>query len=74
VKAAGEEATTFEVPSIRRWSKGGRFVVFEDPQAEEFHMPITYDPESMTYPGVMMVGPSRCLVTGTWDADTQTMR
>ena len=36
-------------------------------------MTITYDPESTTYPGVMIAGIHRSLVTGTWDEDTKTM-
>jgi hypothetical protein len=36
-------------------------------------MLLTYDPEARNYPGVMMQGPSRSVITGTWDEKTQTM-
>jgi hypothetical protein len=36
-------------------------------------MLLTYDPASKSYPGVLMSGPSRALVDGTWDAETKTM-
>jgi hypothetical protein len=72
-KPAGGEATTFDVVSFRRWSQGGNFVVFEDPGQEEVNLPITYDPESKTYPGVIMIGAFSGLVTGTWDKDKKIM-
>ena len=73
VKPTGGEATTNDDISIRRWSNGGKFVVFDDPNEQELLMPITYDPQSKTYPGVMMVGSDGGRVTGTWDETTQTM-
>ena len=73
VKPAGEEAVTFDTVSFRRWSRGGNFVVFEDPGSEELNLPFTYDPETKTYPGVIMIGLKRGLVTGTWDEDKETM-
>ncbi len=39
----------------------------------EFQMLVTYDPTTKTYPGVLMSGPSRALVDGTWNQATQTM-
>lgn len=72
-KPAGGEAATFDAVSHRSWSRGGKFVVFDDPQEEELHMPMTYDPETKTYPGVMILGVGRGLVTGTWDESAKTM-
>ncbi len=73
VKATGGEATSNDDVSIRSWSKGGKFVIFDDPNDEELIMPMTYDPASKTYPGVMMMGSGRGRVTGRWDARAQTM-
>jgi hypothetical protein len=73
VKPTGGEATTNDDVSIRSWSKGGKFVIFDDPNEDELVMPITYDPASKSYPGVMMIGSGQGRVTGTWDEDTQTM-
>jgi len=64
----------------RKWSAGGTFVIFEnslamkrDPEVPEFIMMITYDPETHTYPGCFMSGPSRTILTGVWNERTQTM-
>jgi hypothetical protein len=73
VTLAGEQPTTSDVLSMRRWSEGGSFVVFDEPGQEEIHLPLTYDPESKTYRGVMSRGAYRSLVTATWDEDTRTM-
>jgi hypothetical protein len=77
VKPAEQEAVTFEGVSHRKWSRGGKFVLFDDPgQEEELHLPITYDPKSRTYPGVIINGvngENTGVVTGTWDEDTKTM-
>lgn len=72
------QATTDKTFETRRWSLGDKFVLFENPQSEKpdaphFHMLVTYDPVKRTYPGVMMVGASRSLVTGTWDQENNTM-
>lgn len=73
----GQEVTdqTFET---RSWSAGDKCLLFENPQSEKpdaphFHMLVTYDPATKTYPGVMMIGASRSLVTGTWDQTNNTM-
>ena len=39
VKPAGEEAASFDAVSFRRWSRGGSFVVFEDPGLDELNLP-----------------------------------
>ncbi len=64
----------------RKWSAGGTFVIFENslamkknPDVPELIMMITYDPETHTYPGCMMSGPSRTSLTGIWNERTQTM-
>ena len=73
VQPTGGETETFDAVSFRSWSQGGSFVVFEDPGQEEVNLPITYDPKTKTYPGVIMIGTSSGLVTGTWDKDKKTM-
>lgn len=75
---AGGEKSIGKTSEIRTWTLGGKFVQFENPKTEspdepEFQMLVTYDPATKTYPGVLMTGPSRGLVTGTWDQATQTM-
>ena len=73
VTPATGEATTSDAFSVRRWSHGGQYLVMEDPPGEGVLLPITYDPASGTYPGVMMLGPSRSLVIGSWNEETKTM-
>ncbi len=74
IKSAGQDAVTVDRVSYRSWSKGGRFVLFDDPrQGEELHLPLTYDPDSQKYRGVMISGVNPGVVTGTWDAGTKTM-
>lgn len=75
---ASGETITGKTSETRRWTLGGRFVQFENPKTEkpdepEFQMLVTYDPATKAYPGVLMSGPSRAVVTGTWDQSTQTM-
>jgi hypothetical protein len=73
-KSADGEATTVETVDYRFWSRGGRILHISNPTDEqEFHMSLTYDSESKTYPGVMLIGSYRAVVTGTWEAKTQTM-
>lgn len=77
-KPAGGETVTGKTFETRTWSLGGKFVQFENPQTEqpdqpEFQMLVTYDPAAKTYPGFLMSGPSRAIVTGTWDQASQTM-
>lgn len=72
------QATTGKTSETRRWSLGGKFVQFENPKTENpdephFHMLVTYDPAKKNYPGVLMVGASRSLVTGNWDQENNTM-
>jgi len=72
------QTATKKTSETRRWSLGGKFVQFENPQTENpdephFHMLVTYDPATKTYPGVMMSGAGRSLVTGTWDQTNNTM-
>lgn len=72
------EIITGKTSETRSWTMGGKFVQFENPQTEnpdehEFQMLVTYDSTTKTYPGVMMSGPSRAIVTGTWDQAKQTM-
>lgn len=72
------ETITGKTSETRKWTLGGKFVQFENPKTEkpdepEFQMLVTYDPATKTYPGVLMSGPSRAVVTGTWDQSKQTM-
>ncbi len=73
VTPATGEATTSDTLTIRRWSHDGQYLVMEDLPGEGMLLPLTYDPASGTYPGVMMLGPSRILVTGSWNEETKTM-
>ncbi len=47
--------------------------MFENANPPEFHMLLTYDPDSGEYTGMLMSGPSRGMVTGEWNAATETM-
>ena len=77
-KPAEGEKLALDTISIRAWTLGGTFVRFEDannlkfPELQESQMLLTYDPELNNYPGVVMDGPRRFEVTGTWDEKTQT--
>ena len=71
--SAEGEATTSDARSVRTWSHGGTFVVFDDPDAEGMLLALTYDPDSKTYPGVMIIGTDRSLMIGSWNEDTKTM-
>jgi hypothetical protein len=78
IKLANGEANTSKTTEKRAWSLGGEFVHFQNPAAEnpqdpEFHMLVTYDPATKTYPGVMMFGGNRTLTKGTWDQKRNTM-
>ncbi len=75
---ASGQAVTGKTSETRTWTLGGTFVQFENAKTEkpdepEFQMLVTYDPATKTYPGFLMSGPSRSLVTGTWDPARQTM-
>lgn len=77
-KLAGGETITGKTTETRRWTLGNKFVQWENPKTEnpdepEFQMLVTYDPTTKTYPGVLMNGPGRALVDGTWDEATKTM-
>ena len=72
------QAATARTSETRRWSLGEKYVLFENPHTENpddphFHLLVTYDPATKTYPAVMMIGASRSLVTGTWDQENNTM-
>jgi len=79
IKPAGGPEIKREFVSRRRWTLGGTFLQFEDtlnlsdPEAKEFQLLWTYDPVAKNYPAVIMDGPSRAELTGTWDAKTTTM-
>lgn len=78
-KPTGGTATTEKTSEVRQWSLGGRFMHFQNPQLAqpdqpEFHMLVTYDPATKSYPGVLMSGAGRTFVDGTWDEATKTMR
>ena len=79
IKPAGGPEIKREFVSRRRWTLGGTFLQFEDalnlsdPDAKEFQLLWTYDPVAKNYPAVIMDGPSRAELTGTWDAKTTTM-
>lgn len=77
-KPTGGEVVTITTSETRSWTLGGTFVQFENPQTEsptepELQMLVTYDAATKTYPGFLMTGPSRSLVTGAWDPQTRTM-
>lgn len=78
INPTGSDVMKTKKTEIRTWSLGGAFVRFEDAKNDksdgpEFHLLVTYDPTTKTYPGFMMFGTGRTLVTGTWDASTSTM-
>ena len=79
IQPTGGEKTAVDAVSHRSWSLGGNFVRFEDPNnlkrpgSNETQMLLTYDPNKKNYPGVLMDGPNRVELTGTWDAKTTTM-
>lgn len=74
IKPAGAEASTINTVDYRFWSRGETILQFSNPTDDpEFHMSLTYDPESKTYPGVILVGSTRATVSATWDAKKQTM-
>ena len=79
IKPAGGPEIEREFVSRRRWTLGGTFLQFEDalnlsdPEAKEFQLLWTYDPVARNYPAVIMEGPFRAELTGTWDAKTTTM-
>ncbi len=63
IKPAGAEASTINTVDYRFWSRGERILHFSNPTDDpEFHMSLTYDPESKTYPGVMLIGSRRATV------------
>lgn len=71
-------AITGTTSETRTWTRGGKFVQFENsqtgkPDEPEFQMLVTYDPTTKTYPGVLMNGSCRVLIVGTWDAAAKTM-
>ena len=75
-----EEVTQSTSVDTRKWSAGGTFVMIENslamkknPDVPELIMMITYDPDTNTYPGCLMSGPSRTLMTGIWNERTDTM-
>ena len=75
VKAAGQEPAKTESVSYRTWSKGGKFVLFDDPwEGGELHLPLTYDAASEKYRGVIISGATPGVVTATWEAETSTMK
>lgn len=79
VKPTGGTAITEKTSEVRQWSPGGRFIHFQNPRLgqtdhPEFHMLVTYDPATKSYPGMLMSGASRTFVDGTWDEATKTMR
>lgn len=70
------ETTKRQVVSRRTWSRGGKFIRFEDEQPDgepEFHMLMTYDPVNKNYPATGMSGTTRFELTGTWNEKTKTM-
>ncbi len=73
VTPAGGDAVETEGAETRTWSQAGGVVMFENSNPPEFHMLLTYDPGSEAYVGVMMSGPSQGIVTGNWNAATETM-
>lgn len=77
-KPKGGTATSDKTFEFRKWSEGGQFIHFHNPQRDkpeaEFHMLITYDAAKKSYTGVLMVGATRTFVDGSWDEATKTMR
>ena len=72
---SGGKPVSYESASRRTWSLGGGFIRFEDVAKgrPETHILITYDPREKNYPAVIMSGPSRFNLTGTWDESTKVM-
>lgn len=74
VNVTGQPPALTESVSYRTWSKGGKFILFDDPgQGEELHLPLTYDAATEKYRGVMISGSTPGLVTASWEAETDTM-
>ena len=73
IKVPGEEVATVEGTETRYLSRGGKVVHFENSEDSEFHMLLSHDPEAGNYPGVILAGSFRTLVTGTWDAKSTSM-
>ena len=78
IKPTGGDVIKTKETEIRTWSLGRTFVRFEDAKKDtsggpEFHLFLTYDPDTNTYPGMMMFGKGRTLITATWDEATSTM-
>lgn len=72
------DATTEKTSEVRKWSLGGNFVHFQNPRtgsdnAPGFHMLVTYDARTKSYPGILTTGADRSLVNGTWDEENKTM-
>lgn len=73
ITISGQEVAKEEAVETRSWSQGGKVVHFENAEGTEFHMLLGYDPETRTYPGVILAGAFRTLMTGTWDPKKTTM-
>jgi hypothetical protein len=76
-KPKGQEATPIKKVAYRI---GGPIVHFDDPKQagkgqSDFHMLVTVDRATKTYPAIMMFsqGRTRLRTTGTWDEAEQTM-
>lgn len=63
--------------SFRKWTANGKTLHFDDPGSDPgdpgIQILLTFDPDSKTYRGVTMMGPSRGEIKGTWDEKTATM-
>lgn len=75
-KPVGGELYKQKAVSYRTWSTKGTILRFDDPGLPgepELQLLLTYDPEAKNYPGVIMSGPARSELTGTWNEQTQAM-
>src|SRR5262245_12512494 len=74
VKAPGQEPVHRDISEVRKLSRGGAVLMFENPGPPEFHMTWGYDPHARTYIGAWMYDTDRGLLTGKWDDRTNTMK
>jgi hypothetical protein len=74
-KVTGGGASTEKSVETRKWSSGGNVLHFEASakQNPESHLLVTHDAATGSYPGVLIAGPSRAVLTGSWDEPSQTM-
>ena len=62
-----------KVGSRRRWSQGGKVLIFEDDGEEELVMTLTYDAVERQYVGTFLLGGMSGHVEGKWESRSKTM-